>query len=188
MKRLIDQIASDTIIREAYEWLCKRRQDYHYNDDVWHLRFHWETFRPLIQEQLRSGTYRFSPVRLIRGKKNKANLEEAPAGGRADTRLRANTRFAPTKGVSIWHVGVNLVFTRLWSAADALVLKATALVLGNFLRPYLSPQCYHLAGNGGAKGAVRAVQAQVEHASFVFRSDVKGYYEAIDHPPRIINY
>ncbi|MCP5046682.1 MAG: hypothetical protein GY940_05895 [bacterium] len=144
MKRTIDDIASDTTIHEAYEWFCNRRKDYHYNDDVWHLRCHWEVVRPLIQEQLRRGTYRFSPVRLIRG--------TAKKGG-----------------------------TWLWSATDALVLKATALVLSAFLRPFMSTHCYHLAGNGGVKGAVRAVQAQVEHASFVFRSDVKGYYEAIDH-------
>jgi hypothetical protein len=125
-----------------YEWLCKRRKHYHYNDDVWHLRSYWDRFRPMIQEQLRSGTYRFSPVRLIR----------KPDG-----------------------------ITWLWCAADALVLKATALALGKFLRPFLGANCFHLAGNGGAKGAVRAVQEHIEAASFVFRSDVKGYYEAIDH-------
>jgi RNA-directed DNA polymerase len=128
VKSIIDQIASDAIIDEAYKWLCKRRKDYHYNDDVWHLRYHWETFRPLIQEQLRSGRYRFSPVRLIR--------------------CTAKNGFS-------W----------LWSASDALVLKATALVLGDFLRPFMSSNCYHLAGNGGAKGAVRTVQEHIEKAS-----------------------
>jgi hypothetical protein len=139
---MIIQIASDDNILKAYDWLCKRRKDYHYNDDVWHVRRYWDRYMPIIQEQLLSGSYRFSPVRVIR----------KPDG-----------------------------LTWLWSASDALVLKATALVLGECLRPHLSSNCYHLAGNGGAKGAVRAVQEHVASAAFVFRSDVKGYYESIDH-------
>ncbi|MCP4157205.1 MAG: hypothetical protein GY757_56360, partial [bacterium] len=144
IKSIIGQVVSDTIVAEAYQWLCKRRKNYHYSDDVWHLRYHWETLRPLIQEQLRTGTYRFSPVRLIRGTAKKG-------------------------------------FSWLWAAADALVLKATTLVMGDFLRPLISSNCYHLAGNGGSKGAVRAVQEHIDNAAFVFRSDVRGYYEAIDH-------
>ncbi len=45
----------------------------------------------------------------------------------------------------------------VWSARDALVLKATTIVLTRHLRPHLSRRCYHLAGGGGAKAAVRAV-------------------------------
>ncbi len=44
--------------------------------------------------------------------------------------------------------------TELWSAKDALVLTAISIVLGKHLKPVLSRNCYHLAGNGGAK-AVR---------------------------------
>jgi RNA-directed DNA polymerase len=39
--------------------------------------------------------------------------------------------------------------TDLWSARDALVLKALALVLGEHLP--VSRRCTHLKGNGGAK-------------------------------------
>ncbi len=49
------------------------------------------------------------------------------------------------------------------------------------MRPLISSNCYHLPGNGGAKGAVRSVQEHITDSTFVFRSDVKGYYEAIDH-------
>jgi len=66
-------------------------------------------------------------------------------------------------------------FYWIWAARDAWVLKAMAIVLGDFLRPKLSPYCYHLEGRGGAKAAVLAVQAAVAEATFVFRSDVKGY-------------
>ncbi len=41
----------------------------------------------------------------------------------------------------------------LWSAGDSLVLKAMAIVLGEWLYPQLSGSCRHLPGNGGAKGS-----------------------------------
>jgi RNA-directed DNA polymerase len=44
----------------------------------------------------------------------------------------------------------------LWSARDALVLKALALVLAKHLPA--SPRCTHLKGHGGAKYAVREVR------------------------------
>jgi RNA-directed DNA polymerase len=49
----------------------------------------------------------------------------------------------------------------IWSALDALVLKATALVLGRYWHSRLSARCFHLAGRGGAKAAVRAVRDQL---------------------------
>ncbi len=45
----------------------------------------------------------------------------------------------------------------LWSARDALVLKALALVLGDVLP--ISRRCVHVKGHGGAKAAVRQVRA-----------------------------
>ena len=69
----------------------------------------------------------------------------------------------------------------IWSAADALVLKATSLVLQKELAPVLSPRCFHLAGHGGLKGAVRAVDAARRDQMFVFRTDVHGYYASLDH-------
>ncbi len=69
----------------------------------------------------------------------------------------------------------------IWSAADALVLKATALVLTRHLGPQLGPRVFHLPGHGGAKAAVRQVAAHLPANRFVFRSDVKGYYASIDH-------
>ena len=43
----------------------------------------------------------------------------------------------------------------IWSARDALVLKALAIVLGKHLP--VSASCVHVKGHGGAKAAVRAV-------------------------------
>ena len=68
---------------------------------------------------------------------------------------------------------------RLWSARDALVLKALALVLGEHL-PIL-PRCTHVKGHGGAKAAVRQVWTGLAENRFVLRTDVKSYYASIDH-------
>ena len=68
-----------------------------------------------------------------------------------------------------------------WSALDALVLKATALVLTPYLAPHLAPTCFHVAGHGGAKAAVRAVVENLKTNTFVFRSNIASYYASIDH-------
>ena len=71
--------------------------------------------------------------------------------------------------------------TELWSAKDALVLKAISIVLGEHLKPVLSHNGYHLAGNGGAKAAVRATARYLKKGQHVMKSDVKSYYASIDH-------
>ena len=69
--------------------------------------------------------------------------------------------------------------TDLWSARDALILKALALVLAKHLP--VSRRCTHLKGNGGAKYAVREVRDHLRSNRFVLRTDVKSYYASIDH-------
>lgn len=138
----MEEMASDEVIGHAYDWLCKRRRDYHANGDVWDVRWRWETIKPQLQADLRAGTYRLSPAQRIR-------VEETTI--------------------------------ELWCALDALVLKAIAIVLTRHLKPHLSDHCYHLAGNGGAKAAVRAVHDHLGDNTFVFRTDVKSYYASIDH-------
>ncbi len=71
--------------------------------------------------------------------------------------------------------------TELWSAKDALALKAMSIVLGEYLKPALSHNCYHLAGNGGAKAAVRVTAKHLKQSQHVMKSDAKGYYASIDH-------
>ena len=139
---MIQEIASDDVIPQAYDWLCERRVDYSANNDVWHVRYHWGTIKPQLQAKLLAGDYQFSPVQRIRGE---------------DTTIE------------------------LWSSLDALVLKAMSIVLARHLKPHLSPHCYHLAGNGGAKAAVRAVNDHLQDNTFVFRTDVKSYYASINH-------
>jgi RNA-directed DNA polymerase len=69
----------------------------------------------------------------------------------------------------------------IWSALDSLVLKALAIVLTKYIASNLSSKCFHLAGNGGAKAAVREVVEKLPENEFVFRTDVKSYYASIDH-------
>jgi hypothetical protein len=67
----------------------------------------------------------------------------------------------------------------LWGARDALVLKALSIVLGQILP--VSSRCTHVKNHGGAKAAVRQVQAHLAKNRFVLRTDVKSYYASIDH-------
>jgi hypothetical protein len=67
----------------------------------------------------------------------------------------------------------------LWSARDALVLKALTMVLSDVLP--VSRLCTHVKGHGGAKSAVGTVFSRLDHNRFVLRTDVKSYYASIDH-------
>ena len=58
-------------------------------------------------------------------------------------------------------------------------MKALTWVLEEVLP--VSRLCVHVRGHGGAKAAVRAVVEHLPWNSFVFRTDVRGYYDAIDH-------
>ena len=71
--------------------------------------------------------------------------------------------------------------TELWSAMDALVLKAMSIVLGEHLKPVLSRNCYHLKDHGGEKAAVRTTAKYLKQGQHVMKSDVKSYYASIDH-------
>ena len=67
----------------------------------------------------------------------------------------------------------------LWPARDALVMKALAELLEEYLP--LSPCCMHLKGHGGQKGAVRLVLEALPQHQFVFKTDVQSYYASISH-------
>ena len=45
----------------------------------------------------------------------------------------------------------------------------------------LSPRCTHLKGHGGLKATVEDVNTQLPNYRFVIKTDVKQYYESIDH-------
>ena len=59
---MLEEIVSDSVIDQAYQWLCKRRKDYTHNNNVWHLRFRWIQIKPQLQADLHAGHYRFHPL------------------------------------------------------------------------------------------------------------------------------
>jgi RNA-directed DNA polymerase len=63
---LMEQIASDEILVDAFDWLCHQRRDYSHNNDVWEIRRHWEAIKPQLQNELLAGTYHLSPQQEIR--------------------------------------------------------------------------------------------------------------------------
>ena len=67
--QLIEQVASDEIIEQAFLWLCLKRKEHSHNNDVWSLRRHWQTVKPDLQKQLLDGTYQFNSRPEIRFKK-----------------------------------------------------------------------------------------------------------------------
>ena len=84
-------------------------------------------------------------------------------------------RFAPLDVIA----KTNGKTIHLWSARDALVLKCLALSLPPYL--HLSLHCTHIKGHGGLKATVADVQRHSSSYSSVMRTDVKAYYENIDH-------
>ena len=64
--QLIEQVASDEVIEQAFLWLCLKRKEHSHNNDVWNLRRNWQAVKPDLQKQLLDGTYRFSPQQEIR--------------------------------------------------------------------------------------------------------------------------
>ncbi|UIP27779.1 reverse transcriptase/maturase family protein [Photobacterium sp. TLY01] len=67
----------------------------------------------------------------------------------------------------------------LWSSRDSLVLKLLAYYLEEVLPK--AKCCTHLKSHGGAKATVNQVFHAARHSRFVYRTDVKSFYDSIDH-------
>lgn len=48
----------------AWDWLCAARKSAPADADIWDLRFHWEAIRTDFLQQLQTGEYRLSPMRV----------------------------------------------------------------------------------------------------------------------------
>jgi|TARA_B110000263_G_scaffold227007_1_gene219040 hypothetical protein len=59
---MLNQLVSDTVIDAAYDWLCRQRQHWPANCDVWWLRANWSRLKPTLQRQLSTGDFRFEPL------------------------------------------------------------------------------------------------------------------------------
>ena len=74
----------------------------------------------------------------------------------------------------------------LWSSPDALILKVLTVLIQRWLNPSLSKACYHLKGHGGLKKAVNEVLTYYPKYRFFCKTDVKEYYDSIDHNTLLI--
>jgi retron-type reverse transcriptase len=83
--------------------------------------------------------------------------------------------FQPLQKVTKSNGGV----IHLWTSIDSVVLKLLSLVLQRYLPS--SKLCTHIKGHGGSKQTVTSIQSEITNNSFVFRTDVKSYYESINH-------
>lgn len=68
----------------------------------------------------------------------------------------------------------------LWASSDMIALKLIAKALLNHMGNHIPKSCYHVKGHGGLKKAVKETHQALPEYTYVFRSDVKGYYESID--------
>ncbi len=57
---LMEEIASDANIQQAFDWLCKRRWEYSADNDVWNLRRRWALVKTQLQAESVAGDYHFS--------------------------------------------------------------------------------------------------------------------------------
>ena len=69
----------------------------------------------------------------------------------------------------------------MWSARDALVLKALSLALTKDLSQVISRCCYHFKNRGGTKAAIRSIGWHCPNYRFFIKTDVKSYYASMDH-------
>ncbi|WER21620.1 reverse transcriptase domain-containing protein [Providencia stuartii] len=82
-------------------------------------------------------------------------------------------RLKPMQVITAW----NGRRTVQWCAEDALIFKWAALCLTPLLAKH--PACRHLKGHGGYQASVIATKKAIEtkQLQFVYRTDIKGYYE-----------
>ena len=90
---------------------------------------------------------------------------------------RGTYRFGLQKKVTLKDGGT----VALWSSADALVIKVLTRILQARLQPLLSRACYHLKGHAGLKGALLEVIKALPRYRFFCKTDVRSYYDSIDH-------
>jgi hypothetical protein len=71
---LIKQLSSPDTLNQALQWLITARKEYSANNDIWHLLQDWEDIPIRLRQQLRDGSFKFSPLQIYEfpDKKNSA--------------------------------------------------------------------------------------------------------------------
>lgn len=59
---------------DTWQWLCRCRQTYSLDADIWHLRFHREREFPRLIREAEAGIYRFSSMQVIWRKPGQESL------------------------------------------------------------------------------------------------------------------
>ncbi len=62
---ILAELFSDDVLDTAYDWLCKRRQNYPADADVWSFRRQWPVEKVRLKTELAAGRYRFSLLTRI---------------------------------------------------------------------------------------------------------------------------
>jgi len=65
--------------------------------------------------------------------------------------------------------------------SDALVLKVLNKIIEKIIRYKITKRRYHIRGNGGLKKAIMDVLKNKSKYNHVIRTDIKSYYDSIDH-------
>jgi RNA-directed DNA polymerase len=184
---VMDLIASDAVLDEAYAWLCDRRKDYSAHDDVWTLRERWADVKPWLQKSLLRGEYRCDVTRRVRTEPENFSSFVRSTSVRRTSDINANQGLTSISGGSCTVQRVNYSQAHCgWRRRDLVGrgrfgFEGDGAGAAEGTRPGVVTRCFHLAGHGGLKGAVRAVDAARRDQTFVFRTDVHGYYASLDH-------
>jgi hypothetical protein len=84
---------------------------------------------------------------------------------------------SPSKVVNVSGNRINL-----WDAEDCLVLKTLTRTLESHLMSRINwDGVYSIKGNGGLKGAVRAIQEYQGEFPFIIKTDIADFYKTINH-------
>ena len=71
---------TDALWHQAWMWLCRRRQKAPPGADIWHLRYHRAQELPRLIRAAENGTYRLSPMQVVRRSHGQENLLQWSAG------------------------------------------------------------------------------------------------------------
>lgn len=71
---------TDALWHQAWRWLCRRRQKAPPGADIWHLRYHRAQVLPRLIQAAENGTYRLSPMQVVRRSHGQENLLQWSAG------------------------------------------------------------------------------------------------------------
>lgn len=70
----------------------------------------------------------------------------------------------------------------IWDAQDAIILKAIAIACETaYYREHFSGACISIKTHGGITAANKKIVRHMQTHPFVFKSDVKSFYDSIDH-------